>query len=216
MVKTSRADCERFLRSFQERNCKPNTLKAYHRVLDALFHWLVAEERLDKSPMQRVPGPKLPQEQVKPLTPEELIRLLEQPDRSSFTGVRDVAFIAFLADTGLRISEAIQVHLSVIDPKYRSLAVMGKGGKGRTVFYGEAVSRLLAAYMDRRGDVDEGDLLFVSSLGEPLCRFSLSKRIAAYGRKAGIAGKRVSTHTLRHTFGVSWCINGGDAIVPAP
>jgi len=207
----TRADCEGFLRPFQERGCRPNTVKAYHRVLDAFFHWTVSEERLAETPMKRVPKPKLPQEQVKPLTPEELARLLSQPDRETFTGVRDVALVAFLADTGLRISEAIGVRLCDIDPKQRSLVVMGKGGKGRTVFYGEAVGTLLDAYLRRRGDLDGGELLFVSSLDEPLFRFSLSRRIKNYARKAGIEGKRVSAHTLRHTFGVSWLLNGGDA-----
>lgn len=207
----TRSDCERFLQGFQERQCKPNTLKAYHRVLDAFFRWLINEERLQATPMKRVPKPKLPQEQVKPLTPEELGRLLAQPDRTTFTGIRDVALIAFLSDTGLRISEAISVRIEHIDPKQRAIAVTGKGGKGRTVFYGEAVGTLLNAYLQHRVEVEPTELLFVSSLGEPLCRFSLTKRIRDYGRKAGITGKRVSAHTLRHTFGVSWCVNGGDA-----
>jgi site-specific recombinase XerD len=211
LAQVSRADCEGFLRRFQELGRKPNTLKAYHRVLDAFFHWLVEEERLAETPMKRVPKPKLPQEQVKPLTPEELVRLLSQPDHATFTGVRDVALIAFLADTGLRISEAIGIRLGDIEAKARSITVMGKGGKGRTVFYGEGTGALLDAYLRRRGEVEAADLLFVSSLGEPLCRFSLSKRIGAYARKAGIDGKRVSAHTLRHTFSVSWLLNGGDA-----
>jgi site-specific recombinase XerD len=211
IAQVTRSDCEAFLQRFQERGCRPNTQKAYHRVLDAFFRWLVNEERLAESPMKRVPKPQLPQEQVKPLTPEELARLLAQPDRGTFTGIRDAALIAFLADTGLRITEALSVRLSDMDPKQRSVSVMGKGSKARTVFYGEAVQGLLRDYLRRRGDVDENDLLFVSSLGEPLCRFSLTRRIHGYGKKAGITGKRVSAHTLRHTFGVSWCLNGGDA-----
>jgi site-specific recombinase XerD len=57
--------------------------------------------------MKRVPKPKLPQEQIRPLTPEELACLLQQPDRKTFIGLRDAAFTALLANTGLRISEAI-------------------------------------------------------------------------------------------------------------
>jgi integrase/recombinase XerD len=207
----TRADCEAFLRHFQERGCKPNTLKAYHRVLDAFFRWLVEEERLADSPMRRVPKPKLPKEQVKPLTPDELRRLLAQPDRSTFTGLRDLALIAFLADTGLRVSEALAVRLGDIDPGQRSVSVLGKGSKARTIFYGEAVQGLLRDYLRRRGEVEAEDVLFVSSLGEPLCRFSVTKRISDYGKKAEISGKRISAHTLRHTFGVTWCLNGGDA-----
>ncbi|MFN3650239.1 MAG: tyrosine-type recombinase/integrase [Armatimonadota bacterium] len=207
----TRADCEALLKSARDRGLKPNTLKAYHRVLDAFFHWLVAEERLEETPMRRVPKPQLPREQVKPLTSEELVRLLHQPDGKSFTGVRDQALIAFLADTGLRISEALAVRFCDIDARARSVSVIGKGGKGRTVFYGEAVAALLKTYVARRSEVGERDLLWVSSLNEPLLRTSVTRRIKCYGKRAGIDGKRVSAHTLRHTFGVTWCLNGGDA-----
>ena len=49
----TRFACEAFLRTYQERGSKPNTVAAYHRVLDAFFHWLVVEELLEASPMRR-------------------------------------------------------------------------------------------------------------------------------------------------------------------
>jgi site-specific recombinase XerD len=58
----TREHCNAFLYSFQERDCKPNTVKAYHRILDAFFRWCVEEERIDASPMRRVPKPKVTQE----------------------------------------------------------------------------------------------------------------------------------------------------------
>jgi integrase len=119
-------------------------------VLAAFFNWLLQEERLQDAPMKRVPKPKRAQEQIKPLTPEELARLLAQPDRKTVIGLRDDAFIALLADTGLRVSEAVRMWMADVDERLHSVTVVGKGEEPRTVFYGEAVGALLKSYLRRR------------------------------------------------------------------
>jgi site-specific recombinase XerD len=83
----TREHCIAYLRSFRERECNPNTLKAYHRIVGAFFRWCVEEERIDVSPMKRVPTPKDVQEQIKPLSAEELSALLGEPNRKSFAGL---------------------------------------------------------------------------------------------------------------------------------
>ena len=60
------------------------------------------------------------------------VRLLSQPDRSTYTGTRDVALIAFLADTGLRVSEALAVRFTDIESRSSAVSVLGKGGTGRS------------------------------------------------------------------------------------
>jgi integrase/recombinase XerD len=148
----TREHCTAFLRSFQERECKPNTLKAYHRILDAFFRWCVGEERLDTSPMKRVPKPKAVQEQIKLLSAEELTALLSEPNRKTFVGLRDIALMALMVDTGLRVSETLAIRVGDIDTRARAVAVMvvGKGDRPRTVFYGEAVAERLRDYLRRR------------------------------------------------------------------
>jgi site-specific recombinase XerD len=207
----SRDHCTAILRTLQEKGRKPNTVFAYYRVLEAFFNWLVAEDRLATSPMDRVPKPKVPLEQIKPLSEAELSRLLAAPDRSTFVGLRDCMFIALLSDTGLRLSEALGIRIADIDSVQRSISVLGKGSKPRTVFYGEAVAGMLKTYLKRRAAESPEERLFVNSLGEPLWLSSLGKRLRVYGAQVGIKGKRVSPHTLRHTFAVSWLMGGGDA-----
>jgi integrase/recombinase XerD len=99
-----------------------------------------------------------------------------------------------------------------IQPQQHAIAIVGKGGRPRTVFYGESVALLLRRYLKRRGASQPDDLLFVNSLDEPLLRFAMSERVHDYGQAAGIKGKRVSPHTLRHTFAVTWLMGGGDAL----
>jgi site-specific recombinase XerD len=208
----TREHCTNYLRDFQERGCKPLTVKAYHRILDAFFRWCLEEERIDESPMKRVPKPKVAQEQVKPLTGEELTVLLDAPNRRTFVGLRDVAIMALMADTGLRVSEAVNIKLGDLDTRARAVTVTGKGDKPRTVFYGEAVAGHLRSYLRRRARRGSEDLLFVNSLGEPILRWAIVERMRDYGYAAGIRGKRVSPHTLRHTFAVNWLKNGGDTL----
>lgn len=207
----NRDHCMALLRQVQERGRKPNTQIAYFRALEAFFNWAVQDERLTTSPMDRVPKPKVPLDQIKPFSEEELAQLLAAPDRSTFVGLRDATFIALLADTGLRLTEAVTIRLTDLDTRQRSISVMGKGSKPRTVFYGEAVAVLLRDYLKKRGAAEPEERLFVNSLGEPLWKCTMSKRIRDYGRALGIRGKRVSPHTLRHTFAVFWLIGGGDA-----
>jgi site-specific recombinase XerD len=208
----TRENCTAFLRGFQERECKPNTVKAYHRILDAFFRWCVEEERIDASPMKRVPKPKVVQEQIKPLSAEELTALLVEPNRKTFVGLRDIALMALMVDTGLRVSETLSIRLGDLDTRARAITVVGKGDKPRTVFYGERVAVALRDYLRRRARRGSEDLLFVSSLGEQLLRFAIVERMRDYGYAAGIRGKRVSPHTLRHTFAVNWLKNGGDTL----
>jgi integrase/recombinase XerD len=140
-----------------------------------------------------------------------LTKLLEQPDRSTFTGLRDAALMALLADTGLRVSEAIGIRTADVDTRLRSISLVGKGAKARTVFFGETAARYLREYLRRRPETEgEGEeRLFLSSLGETLVRFNVTDRVREYGKKAWITGKRVSPHTLRHTFAVSWLMGEG-------
>jgi integrase/recombinase XerD len=205
-------DCTSFLRPFQDKGRKPNTLRAYYRTLGALFAWLVEEERLGVTPMKRVPAPKALQEPIQPLTAEELVRLLRQPDPRYFTGRRDRAFIALLADSGLRVSEALSITMRQVDMKGRSISVQGKGSKPRTVFFGQAAARLIKETLQDREGIGPEDLLFISSLGERLCRYTMTNRLHKYGEAAEIRGKRVSPHTLRHSFAVAWLMGGGDAL----
>ena len=206
-----RDHCTAVLRDLQDRGRKPNTVIAYYRILEAFFNWVVAEERLAVSPMDRVPKPKAPTEQIKPLSQEELARLLQAPDRTTFVGLRDVAFMALLADTGLRLMEALCIRVADLDTRQRAISVLGKGGKPRTVFYGATAASFLREYLKRRSAENADAFLFVNSLNEPLWKCSMSKRVHDYGDEAGINGKRVSPHTLRHTFAVSWLMGGGDA-----
>lgn len=185
------------------------TVLAYHRALSAFFNRLEAEETLPVNPMRRVPRPKVGQYLVKPFTEEQLKKLLEQPDVGTFTGLRDMALMCFLLDTGCRIAEVLSLTLEELDLERRTATVLGKGKKERLVPFGARTLAWLERYLEKRWQSDACPNVFVNQYGEPLTVNAMSHRIAQYGRRAGLRGVRVSPHTFRHTFSVNWLLGNG-------
>ena len=116
--------------------------------------------------------------------------------------------------TGLRIAELCALD-RYIDIKKGEITVRGKGDKLRLVFLSDRAKELLKQYLDRRGDADQA--LFVSFskgksskvLGRILPR-TIQRLMHYYGKKAGIVGKRLTPHSLRHCFATDLLANGAD------
>ena len=187
-----------------------HSVLAYHRALSAFFNRLEADEVLTRNPMRRVPRPKVGQYLVRPFTEEQLKKLLEQPDAATFTGVRDLALMCFLLDTGCRIAECLSLTVEELDLGRRLVRVLGKGKKERQVPFGARTRAWLERYLEKRQRSDASPYVFVNQYGEQLTVSAMSHRIAQHGRRAGIRGVRVSPHTFRHTFSLNWLVGNGE------
>lgn len=162
--------------------------------------------------------PKIPQRQIEIIDYAELERLLDAP-QFNFTSsqdvklkaLRDKAILEMLFSTGLRISELCALN-RYIDLKKGEITVRGKGEKLRLVFVTENARKAIAAYLERRGDTEEA--LFVSMLhGKVIGRITpraIQRLVQFYGRKAGIVGKKLTPHSLRHLFATDLLANGAD------
>lgn len=186
------------------------TVFAYYRTLAAFFRYLETHELIVGNPMKRVPKPRIGDYLIQPFSDEQIKKLLAQPDVTTFTGLRDCTLMCFLLDTGCRISECLMLTLDDLDVPRRVARVLGKGKRQRDVPYGVHTAAWLECYLERRRKSVTTDLVFVNEYGERLTRHAASRRIAAYGRQAGLRGVRVSPHTFRHTFGVNWLLGDGE------
>jgi integrase/recombinase XerD len=143
------------------------------------------------------------------LTDQEIAQLLRVIPTHTATGVRTRALIEVLLSTGMRISEALSLNQTSIDPISGEAEVVGKGGKIRTVFF----SRQCLAWIQRysRSRVDSVPALFVTTGLHPrrLRRDDMSKLFARLKRRSGIQ-KRLTPHLLRHTFCTSLLHHGAD------
>ena len=189
------------------------------RTLSAVrsFHrFLLREGVTERDPAAGVAQPRLPRSLPRPLPVDDVRRLLEAPEEGSPTGVRDRAILELLYGSGLRISELTGMDVDDLDLEEGSLRVLGKGGKEREVPLGSFAHDALDAYLTRgrpalATGVSRG-ALFLNARGGRLSRQSCARLLGRYVRLAGI-DRRVTLHTLRHSFATHLLEGGADVRV---
>jgi integrase/recombinase XerD len=189
------------------------------RTLSAVrsFHrFLLREGVTERDPAAGVAQPRLPRSLPRPLPVDDVRRLLEAPEESSPTGVRDRAILELLYGSGLRISELTGMDVDDLDLEEGSLRVLGKGGKEREVPLGSFAHEAVGAYLTRgrpalATGVSRG-ALFLNARGGRLSRQSCARLLGRYVRVAGI-DRRVTLHTLRHSFATHLLEGGADVRV---
>jgi integrase/recombinase XerD len=144
---------------------------------------------------------------------DEIGKLLSQPDPKTALGLRDRAMLEILYAAGLRVSELISLltHLVSLDGNY--LTVKGKGSKVRVVPFGRKARESLQRYlMEVRPKFIRGRAsphLFVTRSGKAMTRQGFWKALKHHALAAGIE-KRVTPHTLRHSFATHLLEGGAD------
>jgi integrase/recombinase XerD len=189
------------------------------RTLSAVrsFHrFLVRDGVTEHDPAVRVALPRLPRSLPRPLPVDDVRRLLEAPDGGSPTGVRDRAILELLYGSGLRISELTGMDVDDLDLEEGSLRVLGKGGKEREVPLGSFGREAVDAYLTRGrpalATAASRGALFLNARGSRLSRQSCARLLSRYVRLAGI-DRRVTLHTLRHSFATHLLEGGADVRV---
>ena len=136
---------------------------------------------------------------------------------SELATLRDMAMLRMLFSTGMRVSELCSMDRNKIDVKRGELSVLGKGRKIRLVFLSEDAKDHIAQYLNKRTDVDEALFIRIPKSGKfgkdsdlRLTPRSVQRVVQKYAIKAGIMGKHVSPHTLRHSYATDLLRNGAD------
>ena len=180
------------------------------RKLAALRSWgrfLVRRGVLERNPAREVRGPRLPSKLVSFLPTDEATELVEGRGIGAATRTRDRAILEVFYASGLRVSELGGLDVEALDRTERIVRVLGKGRKERIVPYGGQAARALQAWLADRGE--RPGPLFTSSRGRRLGVRALHTIVRRAARAAGII-RRVSPHTLRHTFATHLLDGGAD------
>jgi integrase/recombinase XerC len=176
------------------------------RKLAAVRSWLRFLTRrgyLARNPAGDVRAPRRPRKLAAFLPADELEALLE----AGGANARDRAVLELLYATGLRVSELAALRLDDVDRTERLVRVVGKGGKPRVVPFGAEAAAALEAYLAERGPAPGP--LFRNPRGGPLSARTVRERVRRRARAAGLA-RRVTPHTLRHTFATHLLDAGAD------
>jgi len=192
----------------------PATVQGYIRTLRVFFSWVVKEEYLSDSPTAKIPVPKAPVKVINTYSHEQIGKLAQACYRSNGNGYRNFTILLLLLDSGIRVSELVNIDLNDINQAEGWIKIrIGKGGKERIVPVGSVVQKSLWKYINQHRPqplTQKITSLFLSDDGLPLTRSGIQQMLRRCGKRAGISGVRCSPHTFRHTFARSYLINGGD------
>ncbi len=182
-------------------------------AIRTFFKFLVSEGTIAVNPARLLELPKISHHLPNFLTPEEVERLLVQPDITIPKGVRDRAMLEILYATGLRVSELVNLRISNLNLEAGFIRAMGKGSKERVIPVGgkavEALKVYLAEARPRLAKGKPSPFLFLNPMGRGMSRQGFWKTIKRYGVMANIQ-KEISPHSIRHSFATHLLMGGAD------
>lgn len=205
-----------------ERDGEPQGLKKttqnYHLIALRTYLKFLARRDVPTMAPEKIELAKQGTREVQFLEGGDLPRLLEAPDKSDAQPIvkaRDKAILELFFSTGMRVSELAKLKKDQINLKREEFSVRGKGDKTRVVFLSQQARHALGQYLDMRED--EAPYMFVrhdraksgtKEVGSLTPR-SIERMVKHYAAAAGIP-KKVSPHTLRHSFATDLLMNGAD------
>lgn len=190
-----------------ERRLKDSSIQTHINTLRSFFSWLDMEDIIKKNPMRKIKSLKIDRMKARrPLSPEELEQL-----RDGCHSYKEKALVEFLVSSGCRLSEVAGIQVDRVDWQNRSVVVLGKGHKERTVYFSVRAKLMLQEYLSSRKG---GDALFASSKMpySPMSPRAIEKAVQRIGERAD-GGRRIHPHLMRHTFATNALHGGMDITV---
>jgi integrase/recombinase XerD len=182
-------------------------------ALRGFFKFLVGQGQLTANPTDHLDLPKPGRPLPKVLSEAEVGQLLAAPAGSDPLALRNHAMLHLLYASGLRVSELVNLPLAAVNLTGGHLRIFGKGSKERLVPFGEQARERLEAYLrDGRPPLlkkRRSVALFVTARGQAMTRLRYWQIIQETVFTAGIE-KKVSPHTLRHSFATHLLAHGAD------
>lgn len=196
-----------YLKFLYDSKMKTSSISRKISSLKSYFKYLESENIIKSNPMWLVSNPKCEKHLPNYLNYNDLDKLLNTPDISTFSGVRDALILEMLYSTGIRVGELVNIKLSDIDFSDEKILILGKGNKERYTYYGKRCRKLLELYLDSREA--ESSYLFVNKHGGVLNTRTVREIVSNVAIKSGIK-VHVSPHTLRHTYATHMLNEGAD------
>ncbi|MCD6415349.1 MAG: tyrosine recombinase XerC [Planctomycetes bacterium] len=205
-------DVRAFLATLHLRGLARSSVARRGSAVRSFYRFLTREGVLERNPMAALRLPRAEKKLPNFLTPSEVERLLDQPDRSAWIGRRDLAILEALYGAGLRVGELTALDYDDIDLATGLVRVEGKGKKERIVPVGRYALRAVKEYLCSEGAPKGRDprALFVNARdGGRLTARSVRRKVRKYAMQAGL-DPQISPHSLRHSCATHMLAGGAD------
>ena len=208
------ATLREFVRWVTELGMLPSSQARMISGIKAFYKYLLMEDLIKSSPAELLEAPRTARKLPDTLGTHEIDLMLTYLDMSTPEGMRNKAIIETMFSCGLRVTETVNLKLSDIARHEEFVKVVGKGNKERLVPIGQVALKAIDLYTQHvrvHMNIKPGnnDIIFLNNRGSKLSRvmiFYILKKLAA---QAGIK-KKISPHTLRHSFATALVEAGAD------
>ena len=236
LEKLEREDLEEYLEylSLYEKSDKEITNEAQGKkrkmsALRSMFSYFYKSEMISKNTAELINMPKLHENEIIRLEPNEVALLLDQVEAGDKltksqlkyhekTKVRDVALLTLLLGTGIRVSECVGLDFEDVDFDNNGLSIHRKGGYNTVVYFPDEVRDALLNYLDQRKNIVacEGseNALFLSLQNKRITVRAVENLVKKYARNVTTL-KKITPHKLRSTFGTNLYRESGDIYLVA-
>jgi tyrosine recombinase XerC len=179
--------------------------------LRSFFKYLTREKLVPANPCLNLPTPRRDLRIPHFMTIHEVDKFIEMMGKAKkpLSAARGQAIAELLYSSGLRVSELVGMNQADVDFWNETVRVVGKGNKERLVPVGRPALVALRAYIKRMGKTAPAAPLFLNARGGRLTSRAVHMEVTAAARAAGIT-KKVSPHTLRHSFATHLLDRGCD------
>jgi integrase/recombinase XerD len=209
----SAQDLHDFVYHLKDLGLQPTSIRRNISAIRTYYAFLLSEGIAVADPSERVELPKTWRRLPDVLSRKDVVRLIEAPDVSDRLFWRDRSMLEFAYASGVRVSELTGLALRDLSLEEGFATVFGKGSKERMVPVGRRAIDALGMYLREvrprlASDAAEG-AVFLNGRGKPLSRMGVWKILQKHVKRAGIE-KRVTPHTLRHSFATHLLEGGAD------
>lgn len=208
----SAKDLSDYVKYLEDNQFAAATVSRNIASLKAFYHFMVEEGLVAEDISEKLKAPRIEKKIPSIMSPDEVVRLLEQPSGDSPKEIRDKAMLELLYATGIRVTELITLKVTDVNMQM-SFILCKDRNKERIIPFGAAAKNALARYLDGTREAmlenKSSDVLFANCSGQPMSRQGFWKLIKYYAKRADIKAD-ITPHTLRHSFAAHLVENGAD------
>ena len=202
-----------FVASLSKRGLANSTIARKISAVRGLHRHLAEQSDSDVDPTVLLDSPRRDRPLPKALQIDQVLALLDSPDLTTRSGLRDSALLEFMYATAARVSETVAVDELDLDLAERAVVLTGKGNKQRVVPIGRAAIAAVTAWLPERSvlrNQRSAAAVFLSLRGSRITRQAVWTIVKNHAERAGISRHQVSPHVLRHSAATHMVEGGAD------